>query len=107
MMMFCAVYQWQVKVGMEEQFRQTWRTITEAIFAQNGSLGSRLHQNEDGTFVAYAQWPSRDLWAANAPTLGVDLARQERDACLVEGTAVTVVFKLTATDDLLRAGPIV
>jgi quinol monooxygenase YgiN len=103
--MFCVVYQWQVKADKEEQFRQSWCTITEAIFCQNGSLGSRLHKNDDGTFVAYAQWPSRELWAANAPTLGVDLARQERDACLVEGSAVTVVFRLTACDDMLATGP--
>ena len=27
-----------------------------------GALGSRLHQSEDGYWVAYAQWPSRAVW---------------------------------------------
>jgi quinol monooxygenase YgiN len=103
--MFCVVYQWQIKANKDEQFRQTWCTITEAIFSQHGSLGSRLHKNDDGTFVAYAQWPSRELWEDSAPTLGVDLARAEQNACLVEGTGVTVVFRLTVMDDLLRAAP--
>jgi hypothetical protein len=27
-----------------------------------GALGSRLHIAEDGTWVAYAQWPSKTIW---------------------------------------------
>ena len=30
--------------------------------AERNSLGSRLHLAEDGTLVAYAQWPDQDTW---------------------------------------------
>ena len=29
---------------------------------KRGGLGSRLHQTEDAMWLAYAQWPSKELW---------------------------------------------
>jgi quinol monooxygenase YgiN len=101
--MFCVVYQWKVKAGKEGQFRQSWREITEAIFRQNGSLGSRLHKSDCGSWVAYAQWPDRCHWESGAATIDVELARAQRDECLEEG--VQVVFKLEVTDDLFKPEP--
>jgi len=97
---FCVVYQWKVKPGKEDLFRQTWRDITEAIFAQHGSLGSRLHRADDGSWVAYAQWPDEKSWSHVDETVGVDLARANQKQCLE--AEVKVVFKLTVTDDLLK-----
>jgi quinol monooxygenase YgiN/catechol 2,3-dioxygenase-like lactoylglutathione lyase family enzyme len=101
--MFCVVYQWKVKPGKEDEFRETWRTITEAIFRQHGSLGSRLHKEDDGTWVAYAQWLSPEQWKNHAETLGVELVRSRQAACLSEGP--TVLLKLHVTDDLLATAP--
>ena len=98
--MFCVVYQWKVKAGKEEQFRQTWRTITEAIFKQHGTYGSRLHESDKGTWIAYAQWPNQESWQHVAETLGVDLARERQSECLLE--AVEVLFTLNVTDDLFK-----
>jgi hypothetical protein len=42
-------------------------------------LGSRLHVAEDGTWVAYAQWPSREAWERVRelePTRGHRLMRE-------------------------------
>ena len=86
---------------MEEKFRRTWREITQAIFTQHGSLGSRLHQSEDGTFIAYAQWPDAKRWEHHNETLGIELARKEQLECLI-GEPV-ILNKLTVTDDLLKS----
>ncbi len=61
---FCVVYRWVVKEGMERQCREAWARLTEAIRRERGGLGSRLHVAEDGSWVAYAQWPDRETWAA-------------------------------------------
>ncbi|HEY9718955.1 MAG TPA: VOC family protein [Trichormus sp.] len=98
--MFCVIYQWQVKPEREQDFRGTWRTLTEAIFAQHGALGSRLHKSDDGSWIAYAQWPSRDLWENRAETLGVELARSRQSECLID--KVKVLHTLTMTDNLLQ-----
>ncbi|HEY0081439.1 MAG TPA: antibiotic biosynthesis monooxygenase [Pyrinomonadaceae bacterium] len=62
--MFVAVYRWKLKEGQEEKFREGWRRRTGEIYRKCGSLGSRLHRAEDGTWVGYAQWPDRRSWEA-------------------------------------------
>lgn len=61
---FCVIYRWVVKEGKEAQCREAWARLTQAIRRDRGGLGSRLHVADDGTWVAYAQWPNRDTWAA-------------------------------------------
>ena len=60
--MFVAVYWWRVHPGKEEQFRAAWRRGTELITQIYGSFGSRLHQNSDGRFIGYAEWPDEATW---------------------------------------------
>lgn len=97
--MFIALYRWKLKSGKEDQFREAWSQVTIAIREKSGSLGSRLHRSEDGTWVAYAQWPNKEAWQVDHP-LGdaVDAARQRmRDA--VEESLPTL--SLTVSDDYL------
>ncbi len=61
---FCVIYRWVVKEGKEAQCREAWARLTQAIRRDRGGLGSRLHVADDSTWVAYAQWPNRDTWAA-------------------------------------------
>ena len=68
--MFIALYRWKVKEGHELNFREGWHRRTEEIYRNSGSFGSRLHQAEDGTWVAYAQWPDRNTYDA-AQTIAV------------------------------------
>jgi heme-degrading monooxygenase HmoA len=60
--MFVAIYHWKLKPGKEEQFQQAWAKLTITIRQRFGSYGSRLHKTADGTWLAYAQWPSREAW---------------------------------------------
>ncbi|MGD8574859.1 MAG: antibiotic biosynthesis monooxygenase [Gammaproteobacteria bacterium] len=61
---FVIVYRWKVDPELEEQFREGWETLTRLYIQLRGSLGSRLHQADDGTWLAYAEWPSRATWLA-------------------------------------------
>ena len=78
--MFVVVYRWKLKAGAEAGFQEAWAKMTEAIYAARGSLGSRLHRAEDGSYVATAQWPSRAAWEASRalgsanPELGAKMA---------------------------------
>lgn len=47
---------------MEEQFQQAWEAVTKSLMAEREALGSRLHRAEDGTWIAYAQWPTKSAW---------------------------------------------
>ncbi|MBN9556778.1 MAG: antibiotic biosynthesis monooxygenase [Alphaproteobacteria bacterium] len=103
--MFIAVYWWRVKPGKEDQFRRAWFRGTELIKARLGGLGSRLHHNSDGRFVAYAQWPDQATWQraydAHFDYGEPETARLFTDAVAEGAPGHMPVFSMTVTDDLL------
>lgn len=76
------IYRWRLHPGKEGQFRQGWEQATQLYVRTRGALGSRLHQADDGTWVAYAQWPSRAAWeqSRTAGSPDPEAARWMRDA---------------------------
>ena len=59
---FAVIYRWRIHPGHEEDFVTAWEALTLGIRAERDGLGSRLHRAEDGTWVAYAEWPDRGAW---------------------------------------------
>ena len=55
--MFIVMFEFVVKEGFEAQFLCAWAKTTQGIYLFKGSLGSRLHRDKNGSFIAYAQWP--------------------------------------------------
>jgi heme-degrading monooxygenase HmoA len=100
---FIVIYRWRLKEGRESVFRQGWCEMTGSIYIMRGSLGSRLHRSEDGTWVAYAQWPDEETWrkAREGGTANEAAALKMR-----EGSAELLSEEhLHVIDDLLCAGP--
>lgn len=60
--MFIVVYQFAVKAGREAAFIKAWQKTTEGIAQFKGGLGSRLHREQHGGFMAYAQWPDQQTY---------------------------------------------
>ncbi|MCW8090493.1 antibiotic biosynthesis monooxygenase family protein [Alteromonas sp. ASW11-130] len=60
--MFVVMFEFVVKAGCEEQFLSAWPKTTQGIFLFKGSLGSRLHRDKNGSFIAYAQWPDEETY---------------------------------------------
>jgi quinol monooxygenase YgiN len=58
------IYEFEIKPEHENAFKTIWHKLTLAIRKDFGSLGSRLHKatNKEHTWVAYAQWPTEDIW---------------------------------------------
>lgn len=103
--MFVAVYSWRVHPGKEEQFRKAWRRGTELITEKYGSYGSRLHRDEDGRFIGYAEWPDEATWRAAFECKMVYDSPETR-ALFVDAIAGAPdhsdpIFTMTVTDDLL------
>lgn len=103
--MFVAVYWWRVHPGKEEQFRTAWRRGTQAITRTYGSYGSRLHQDIDGRFIGYAEWPDEATWrAAFERKMVYDDA--EARAMFIDAVSEAPpnhapMLTMTVTDDLL------
>jgi heme-degrading monooxygenase HmoA len=103
--LFVAIYCWHVKPGMEDQFREGWRRVSEILYRDHGSLGSRLHRNYDGTWFAYAQWPDRKHWerAREAhPDSANEGLQMMRGSVETPGDLDSPTFRLVVTDDFLQ-----
>jgi heme-degrading monooxygenase HmoA len=61
---FAVIYRWRLKPGTQASFRAAWERVTRIIREEHGGLGSRLHRVDDGSYLAYAQWPDRASWTA-------------------------------------------
>jgi quinol monooxygenase YgiN len=101
--MFIALYRWKLKPEKENQFREAWSQVTLAIRDKCGSLGSRLHRSEDGTWVAYAQWPNKESWQSERPLDDSAVAARQRMRDAVEESLPSLY--LTVSDDYLIPAP--
>ncbi|EGR3135964.1 antibiotic biosynthesis monooxygenase [Vibrio parahaemolyticus] len=100
--MFIAIYEFEIKDGMEASFREAWLEVTKVIYQKCGSFGSRLHTSDKpNILVGYAQWPSREQWEKdhNLTDELYKKAREEMRNCLVQSRTV---YKLEVSDDYLQ-----
>ena len=83
--MFIAVYRFTLKPGSEEQYRKDWAEVTRLGVEEGRSFGSSLGRAQDGSWVAVARWPSkemRDDWFAHGTRMDQPVARMR--AAVVE-----------------------
>jgi heme-degrading monooxygenase HmoA len=97
--MFLVVYELRIKYGFEDSFKQAWHNVTKALITENGSLGARLHVRDDGAFVAYAQWPNREMWQAQHHHIEETAIKMHLDEEFIEFP--TVIMEMELVDDLL------
>ena len=102
--MLAVLLEFNVKPGAEEEFVEYWEKTTEIIYKKFGSMGSRLHKADSGLFVAYAQWPSLDVYDAKKHWSPEDSAIRERMcSTLIEGKP-SVIHQLSLVSDLTKTG---
>lgn len=101
--MFVAAYWWRVHPGKEDQFRAAWCRGTELIRAKYGSLGSRLHRDDQGRFIGVAEWPDRATWQAAFDARMVYDEPETRAAFVdaIADAAREPMLLMEVTDDLL------
>jgi quinol monooxygenase YgiN len=97
--MYAVIYRWRVEPKHETEFQRRWHEITEEIVTHHGGGGSRLHRAENGDWVAYARWPSKDArdiaFAARQRSTTQNTPQGEGKAELIEEVWLKI------TDDLL------
>ena len=96
--MFCVIYEFKVRDGKEDVFRAAWHEGTRVLTSECHSLGARLHKTEEGTLVAYAQWPDPQTWQKGHLYVESHASELVND-CLVE--IPTIIRKMWMLDDLL------
>ena len=101
---FCVVYRFKVRSGREVDFQTAWCRLTEAYKRDRGGLGSRLHQAEDGLWLAYAQWPDKKTWEESRSLGPPDVAAGDLMAAAVEARLDPILLKPAM--DLLDLVPV-
>lgn len=97
--MFCVIYEFKIRTGKEDIFRAAWHDVTKEFAEKHGSLGARLHRSDEGTLIAYAQWPDRSSWEKSHIIIEQRSTELHLDDCL-EGIP-SVLQKMMIIDDLL------
>ncbi|MBX9686062.1 MAG: hypothetical protein K2X27_05135 [Candidatus Obscuribacterales bacterium] len=97
--MYCLIYRFKLNPGKDEKFRIGWRKLSLALIERCNSLGARLHLAEDNSYIAYAQWPSREVWQKGEEFIGDVLSYTHWDEDVI--SSIEVLFKMEACDDLL------
>ncbi len=93
--MIIYLYKWKLKSGFEQQFQDAWSYVTEELKAKCGSLGSRLHQGNDGFYYGYAQWPDGETREkANLKNPKMEAARKLMRDAVEESFPETVLEPL-------------
>ncbi len=102
--MFCVLYKFTVKSNLDDPFRQHWLAVTQWYYRNAGSLGSRLHRTNNGEYIGYAQWASREQWSSQRDTVNAELQgyRQAMRQCC---ESIDVLYELDTTDDYLQSEP--
>lgn len=98
--MFSVIYSFDIIPGKEDLFLTAWRELTILIYHHEGSLGSRLHKENERRYLAYAQWPNKETWkhaGTNLPKQAESVRAQMRQAC----TEIKTLYEMEVIDDLL------
>ena len=97
---YAVIYAFDVQDGNEEEFIRLWSELTSAIASQCASHGSRLHRDQDGRFIAYAQWPDKNTFDSAWDKLDAHaLSLSQRMKAVSQST---VLHQLETTEDLFQ-----
>ncbi len=58
---FAVIYRGYLKQGMEEEYKNYWNKIASFFIKFRGAIGSCLHKTEEGMWLAYSKWPSKEM----------------------------------------------
>ncbi|NRD18490.1 antibiotic biosynthesis monooxygenase [Winogradskyella eckloniae] len=99
--MYIILYTIKIKPNQEEDFIEAWKGLTELIYKNEGSLGSRLHKKDALSYFAYAQWPDKETFdnaGGNLPKEANRFREKMRASC--EKFEVLETFEMI--EDLLK-----
>ena len=98
--MYAIIYLFEIKEYQEKNFIQTWKELTNLIKEHAGGLGSVLHKKDNTNFIAYAQWPTKEIFekaGEKLPKSVIDLRSKMNESII----KMTVLEKFDVIENLL------
>jgi len=85
--MFAVIYRGFVNRGCEKQYILNWTKVANYFVQSRGALGSTLHKTEDGMWVAYSKWPSKEVrdnsWPQENQPINSEIPQEICEAILI------------------------
>ena len=105
--MHAVIYRFEIKEGQAKAFLEGWLGLTKLIYQYEGSLGSRAHKVSQREYIAYAQWPSKDIFdkaGSKLPSEEADKHRKKmKDAC----DQIETLYEMEMVEDHLQTNPFI
>jgi heme-degrading monooxygenase HmoA len=99
--MYIVIYEFKVKENNAQKFIDSWTAMTNLLKLHEGSLGSRLHKQKELHYMAYAQWPSKEIFDNSGKNLSENVSEIRKimkNSCEV----IKVLHYLEVVEDLLN-----
>ncbi len=99
--MLAILYKFNVKPDQEQEFIKAWKELTEFIYEHRNSLGSRLHEVNESTFIAYAQWPDKSNFHDQSKKLPseAELSKTKMYECCEN---IETLYEMEVVEDLFK-----
>jgi len=65
--MFAVIYRIDIKVGFEDEYAKYWKKVASYFVENRGAISSTLHKSENGSWLIYSKWPSKNVKEASWP----------------------------------------
>jgi len=98
--MYIVIYEFKVKENNTQKFIDSWKAMTNLLKLHEGSLGSRLHKQNELHYIAYAQWPSKEIFdnsGKKLPENVSEIRKNMKNSCEV----IKALHHLEVVEDLL------
>ena len=98
--MYTIIYKFNIKSNTRDAFINAWKEMTLLIKEHEGGLGSRLHIEDQNTFIAYAQWSDKETFEKsgnNLPQEASDIRSRMRSSCI----SVERLMEMAVVEDML------
>ena len=99
--MYIVIYEFKVKENNTQKFIDSWKTMLNLIKLHEGTLDSSLHKQKELHYIAYAQWPSKEIFdnsGKKLPKNVSEIRKNMTNSCEVIKTA----YHLEVEADLLN-----
>ncbi len=102
--MHAVIYKFIVKEDKVEQLLESWLDLTKLIYQYEGSLGSRIHKVSEQEYIAYAQWPSKEILDAAGDHLPEEVTNLVRKKMRASCISIDTLYEMEVIEDYLQQG---
>lgn len=82
--MFAVIYRAHLKPDREAEYIRMWHKIALYFKEHRGALGSSLHKTDDGLWIAYSRWPTKEVrdasWPSDKKAISAELPAEIQEA---------------------------